>query len=98
MVDEWLDSYKQNQKDSFLVLINFIVQSCGCKGQRSRVSTGIRAGVKVEQIIFLILAQAIISGQILIPQYGNNTTSIFYITHICLKLSKELIVPQDIEL
>eukprot|EP00066_Takifugu_rubripes_P019952 XP_011609218.1 PREDICTED: cohesin subunit SA-1-like isoform X2 [Takifugu rubripes] len=32
VVDEWLDSYKQNQKDSFLVLINFIVQSCGCKG------------------------------------------------------------------
>ncbi|CAG08302.1 unnamed protein product, partial [Tetraodon nigroviridis] len=36
VVDEWLDSYKQNQKGSLLVLINFIVQSCGCKGVVSR--------------------------------------------------------------
>lgn len=62
VVDEWLDSYKQNQKGSLLVLVNFIVQSCGCKGQRSRASTRIRAGVKVEQIIFPIFARAIISN------------------------------------
>lgn len=36
VVDEWLDSYKQSQKAGLLVLINFIVRSCGCKGQRSR--------------------------------------------------------------
>ncbi|XP_051810659.1 cohesin subunit SA-1 [Acanthochromis polyacanthus] len=32
VVDEWLDSYKQSRKSGLLVLINFIVQSCGCKG------------------------------------------------------------------
>ncbi|XP_026186093.1 cohesin subunit SA-2 [Mastacembelus armatus] len=32
VVDEWLDSYKQSQKTGLLVLINFIVHSCGCKG------------------------------------------------------------------
>lgn len=38
VVDEWLDSYKRSQKAGLLVLINFIVRSCGCKGQRSRES------------------------------------------------------------
>uniref|UniRef100_A0A3P8S0M6 Cohesin subunit SA n=1 Tax=Amphiprion percula TaxID=161767 RepID=A0A3P8S0M6_AMPPE len=32
VVDEWLDSYKQSREAGLLVLINFIVQSCGCKG------------------------------------------------------------------
>ncbi|XP_060029377.1 cohesin subunit SA-3 [Erinaceus europaeus] len=32
LVDEWLDSYKQDQDAGFLELINFFVQSCGCKG------------------------------------------------------------------
>uniref|UniRef100_A0A3B4Z989 STAG domain-containing protein n=1 Tax=Stegastes partitus TaxID=144197 RepID=A0A3B4Z989_9TELE len=31
VVDEWLDSYKQSREAGLLVLINFIVQSCGCK-------------------------------------------------------------------
>ena len=48
-----------------LVLINFIVQSCGCKGRRSRGRPGdgcLWVGVKVGMIIFPILAQAIICG------------------------------------
>ncbi|XP_059203008.1 cohesin subunit SA-2 isoform X2 [Centropristis striata] len=32
LVDEWLDGYKTNRESGLLVLINFIVQSCGCKG------------------------------------------------------------------
>ncbi|XP_006809016.1 cohesin subunit SA-1 isoform X2 [Neolamprologus brichardi] len=36
VVDEWLDSYKQSQEAGLLVLINFIVQSCGCKGVVTR--------------------------------------------------------------
>ncbi|KAM9376194.1 cohesin subunit SA-2 [Pholidichthys leucotaenia] len=36
VVDEWLDSYKQNREAGLLVLINFIVQSCGCKGVVTR--------------------------------------------------------------
>ncbi|XP_028315452.1 cohesin subunit SA-1 [Gouania willdenowi] len=32
VVDEWLDSYKRSQEAGLLVLINFIVLSCGCKG------------------------------------------------------------------
>ncbi|XP_071314512.1 cohesin subunit SA-2-like isoform X2 [Trachinotus anak] len=36
VVDEWLDSYKRNREVGLLVLINFIVQSCGCKGVVSR--------------------------------------------------------------
>ncbi|TNN73085.1 Cohesin subunit SA-1 [Liparis tanakae] len=36
VVDEWLDSYKQSREAGLLVLINFIVQSCGCKGLVSR--------------------------------------------------------------
>ncbi|KAI5128138.1 Cohesin Subunit Sa-3 [Manis pentadactyla] len=32
LVDEWLDSYKQDQDAGFLELINFFIQSCGCKG------------------------------------------------------------------
>ncbi|XP_034399362.1 cohesin subunit SA-1 [Cyclopterus lumpus] len=36
VVDEWLDSYKQSREAGLLVLINFIVQSCGCKGMVSR--------------------------------------------------------------
>ncbi|XP_036910849.1 cohesin subunit SA-3 [Sturnira hondurensis] len=32
LVDEWLESYKQNQEAAFLELINFFIQSCGCKG------------------------------------------------------------------
>ncbi|XP_068448835.1 cohesin subunit SA-1-like isoform X2 [Clinocottus analis] len=36
VVDEWLDSYKSSREAGLLVLINFIVQSCGCKGVVSR--------------------------------------------------------------
>ncbi|XP_072252473.1 cohesin subunit SA-2-like [Leuresthes tenuis] len=36
VVDEWLDNYKQSREAGMLVLINFIVQSCGCKGVVSR--------------------------------------------------------------
>uniref|UniRef100_A0A3B3DNK2 STAG domain-containing protein n=1 Tax=Oryzias melastigma TaxID=30732 RepID=A0A3B3DNK2_ORYME len=36
VVDEWLDSYKQSRERGLLVLINFIIQSCGCKGVVTR--------------------------------------------------------------
>ncbi|XP_034037865.1 cohesin subunit SA-2 [Thalassophryne amazonica] len=36
VVDEWLDSYKESHKEGLLVLINFIVQCCGCKGVVTR--------------------------------------------------------------
>ncbi|KAM3613303.1 uncharacterized protein V6R79_023667 [Siganus canaliculatus] len=32
VVDEWLDSYKRSREAGLLVLINFIVRACGCKG------------------------------------------------------------------
>ncbi|XP_045140300.1 cohesin subunit SA-3 isoform X2 [Echinops telfairi] len=32
LVDEWLESYKQDQEAGFLDLINFFIRSCGCKG------------------------------------------------------------------
>ncbi|XP_039077850.1 cohesin subunit SA-3 isoform X2 [Hyaena hyaena] len=32
LVDEWLESYKQDQDAGFLELINFFIRSCGCKG------------------------------------------------------------------
>ncbi|XP_040118455.1 cohesin subunit SA-3 isoform X1 [Oryx dammah] len=32
LVDEWLDSYKQDQDAAFLELVNFFIRSCGCKG------------------------------------------------------------------
>ncbi|XP_046521956.1 cohesin subunit SA-3 isoform X5 [Equus quagga] len=32
LVDEWLDSYKQDQDAGFLELVNFFIRSCGCKG------------------------------------------------------------------
>ncbi|KAM4749209.1 cohesin subunit SA-3 [Rhinophrynus dorsalis] len=32
LVDEWLDSYKQNRESALLELINFLMQACGCKG------------------------------------------------------------------
>ncbi|CAJ1058981.1 cohesin subunit SA-1 [Xyrichtys novacula] len=36
VVDEWLDSYKRNREAGLLVLINFIVRSCGCKAVVTR--------------------------------------------------------------
>ncbi|XP_073343307.1 cohesin subunit SA-1-like [Pagrus major] len=36
VVDEWLDGYKRSRETGLLVLINFIVRSCGCKGVVSR--------------------------------------------------------------
>ncbi|XP_061581993.1 cohesin subunit SA-2 [Cololabis saira] len=36
VVEEWLDGYKQSREAGLLVLINFIVQSCGCKGVVTR--------------------------------------------------------------
>ncbi|XP_037315563.2 cohesin subunit SA-1 [Pungitius pungitius] len=36
VVDEWLDSYKQSREQGLLVLINFVVGSCGCKGVVTR--------------------------------------------------------------
>ncbi|XP_069738559.1 cohesin subunit SA-3 [Phaenicophaeus curvirostris] len=32
VVDEWLETYKQDQETGFLELANFIVRSCGCRG------------------------------------------------------------------
>nr|XP_061793062.1 cohesin subunit SA-1-like [Nerophis lumbriciformis] len=32
IIDDWLDYYKQSREPGFLVLINFIVQCCGCPG------------------------------------------------------------------
>ncbi|XP_053749708.1 cohesin subunit SA-3 isoform X4 [Panthera pardus] len=32
LVDEWLDTYKQDQDAGFLELVNFFIRSCGCKG------------------------------------------------------------------
>ncbi|XP_028910877.1 cohesin subunit SA-3, partial [Ornithorhynchus anatinus] len=32
LVDDWLESYKQNRDLAFLELVNFIIRSCGCKG------------------------------------------------------------------
>ncbi|KAJ0049771.1 hypothetical protein NL108_003532, partial [Boleophthalmus pectinirostris] len=32
VVDEWLDNYKESREAGLLVLVNFIVQACGCKG------------------------------------------------------------------
>ncbi|XP_074529935.1 cohesin subunit SA-1 [Halichoeres trimaculatus] len=36
LVDEWLDSYKQSREEGLLVLINFIVRACGCRGVVTR--------------------------------------------------------------
>ncbi|CAL8262557.1 unnamed protein product [Lota lota] len=36
IVDEWIDSYKQDREAGLLVLINFITQCCGCKGVVTR--------------------------------------------------------------
>ena len=76
VVDEWLDSYKRSREVGLLVLINFIVRSCGCKGQRSRGKPvagkgGVR--VRVQQIIFPIRSQAMISSQLLILRYANDS-------------------------
>ncbi|XP_044528248.1 cohesin subunit SA-3 [Gracilinanus agilis] len=32
VVDDWLESYKQDQVSGFLELINFFIGACGCKG------------------------------------------------------------------
>ncbi|XP_043933207.1 cohesin subunit SA-3 [Protopterus annectens] len=32
VVDDWLDSYKQQKETGLLELINFFIRSCGCKG------------------------------------------------------------------
>ncbi|XP_029113462.1 cohesin subunit SA-1 isoform X2 [Scleropages formosus] len=32
VVDEWLESYKQDKEAGLLELMNFVVQCCGCKG------------------------------------------------------------------
>ncbi|XP_038624177.1 cohesin subunit SA-3 [Tachyglossus aculeatus] len=32
LVEDWLESYKQNRDLGFLELVNFIIRSCGCKG------------------------------------------------------------------
>ncbi|XP_054836474.1 cohesin subunit SA-3 [Eublepharis macularius] len=32
VVDEWLESYKEDRELGFLELLNFLVQSCGCRG------------------------------------------------------------------
>lgn len=64
VVDEWLEVYKQSREAGLLVLINFIVQCCGCKGQRSNRRPGDGCwwvgGVKVEKIILPFSAQVII--------------------------------------
>ncbi|KAK4805299.1 hypothetical protein QYF61_005927, partial [Mycteria americana] len=32
VVDDWLETYKQDREMGFLELINFIIRSCGCRG------------------------------------------------------------------
>ncbi|XP_039356034.1 cohesin subunit SA-3 isoform X2 [Mauremys reevesii] len=32
VVDDWLESYKQNKEAGILELVNFFIRSCGCKG------------------------------------------------------------------
>ena len=32
VVDDWIESYKQDKDSALLELINFLIQSCGCKG------------------------------------------------------------------
>ncbi|XP_074898342.1 cohesin subunit SA-3 isoform X2 [Buteo buteo] len=32
VVDDWLETYKQDRETGFLELVNFIVRSCGCRG------------------------------------------------------------------
>lgn len=49
VVDEWLDSYKRSQEAGLLVLINFIVQSCGCKGFSELPSVHSRAPAEAFQ-------------------------------------------------
>lgn len=76
VVDEWLDSYKRSREAGLLVLVNFIVRSCGCKGQRSGESPRDRGwGVKVQKIIFPISVQTMISSRLLISVYGNDAMS-----------------------
>ncbi|XP_056456548.1 cohesin subunit SA-3 isoform X2 [Gadus chalcogrammus] len=36
IVDEWIDSYKQDREAGLLVFVNFITQCCGCKGVVTR--------------------------------------------------------------
>lgn len=36
MVDEWIESYKQDRDLALLDLINFFIQCSGCKGKTSR--------------------------------------------------------------
>ncbi|XP_069655754.1 cohesin subunit SA-3 isoform X5 [Haliaeetus albicilla] len=32
VVDDWLETYKQDRETGFLELVNFIIRSCGCRG------------------------------------------------------------------
>lgn len=45
VVDEWIESYKQDRDLALLDLINFFIQCSGCKGKKRRTCTGFgRAG------------------------------------------------------
>ncbi|XP_015263910.1 PREDICTED: cohesin subunit SA-3 [Gekko japonicus] len=48
VVDEWLESYKEDRELGFLELINFLVQSCGCRGV---VTHGMLKSLQNSQII-----------------------------------------------
>jgi cohesin complex subunit SA-1/2 len=36
LVENWIDSYKQNQDEALIDLINFLIRSCGCKGKLNK--------------------------------------------------------------
>ena len=36
LVENWIDSYKQNQEQASIDLINFLIKSCGCRGKLSK--------------------------------------------------------------
>lgn len=41
VVDEWIESYKQDRDLALLDLINFFIQCSGCKGETSETSAPI---------------------------------------------------------
>ena len=36
LVENWIDSYKKNQDEASIDLINFMIKSCGCRGKLSK--------------------------------------------------------------
>ncbi|XP_061439714.1 cohesin subunit SA-3 isoform X2 [Rhineura floridana] len=48
VVDDWLESYKKDRESGFLELFNFLVRSCGCRGE---VTLGMLKGLQNSEII-----------------------------------------------